>query len=435
MHAKKYPHESILTLHYYYSHACYSCSGVNYDMKCNKPDRCWYCSGLCDICLKPASFGLTSEEEDGTVLRFCSEPCQSTHKIRFSPVKSQQPAFEVCIPPSTPPPHFRAFPIGSSHKLLLSISAEGGSPRGNYTQLHMAVCAGDGKDGLPADKLYVACFVNELDHPIFLEFFITDAGEPEMPLPYCLCPTSIALTEMFRKTNQVKNLLSAALLSKEIPSLHCLKNNEGIGKRQQAHKHHTTADETFQVLSHSKGTRIDHIESSHQIHVDALPEQFVVCPVANPSTINLPKGHRILLHENISNSSNSGDTLFIAIGNCDPYTPDRPYLINHHYRPHTVINIGYFISPDCSAQEFLPDMSPKEALKDIAESELIKNLQSQYPHLLPQLIQSKGFINLSSLMKHAQTQRSVIQITLSVNSSASTNTPSISTIQILVCTY
>ena len=207
----------------FHSYILSSCSGVNYDTKCNKPQGCWYCSGLCEICLKPATFSLTSEQ-DGTILHFCSESCRSTHnKTKFFPVTSGEFDSNVWLPPSTPPPHFRAFPIGSSHKLLLSISAEGGSPRGNYTQVNMAVCTGDGKDGIPADKLYVAYVANELNHQIFIEFFVSDSGEPEMPLPYCLCSNSAELIEAFRKSNQVKKIISAVLLSKGVPNLCYLK--------------------------------------------------------------------------------------------------------------------------------------------------------------------------------------------------------------------
>lgn len=157
------------------------------------------------------------------MLHFCSESCQTANEIKSSPIKAGKFTIEGWLFPSTPPPHFRAFPVGSNDKVLLFISAEGGSARGNYTQINMAVCAGNGSDELPTDKLYVVYVANELDHQMFIEFFITDEGEPEVPLPHCVCPSSIAQTEMFCKSTQVQKLISAVLLSKGIPNLSCLK--------------------------------------------------------------------------------------------------------------------------------------------------------------------------------------------------------------------
>ena len=265
--------------------------------------------------------------------------------------------------------------------------------------VNVAVCyTGDTvshKDELPADKLYVAFVATELDHPMYIEFFITDDGKPDQPLPYCLCPTSVAVTERFCKTNEVQELISKALFSKQVPNLTFLKY---IGKKEC----NVIPPSSEGVDQTSKPENINMV--THQLHIDALPEEFVIHPVADHYSIKLPEGHRILLHETFSASDTSGDTLFIAVFPCD-----KPYLIHHHHDPQVVINIGYFISPTSgSVGEFLSDAGlPKQALKDAAESAFIREMRSQYPQLLPQMIQSKGFINLASLLKHAQTQQLV----------------------------
>ena len=256
----------------------------------------------------------------------------------------------------------------------------------------MAVCYTrdiNSEDGLPADKLYAAFVANELDHPIFLDFFITDDGKPEEPLPYCVCSTSVAMTERLCRTNEVYKLISDALISKGVPNLSCLKFS---GKKE------------YKSISPSTKGINQSSKPSHQLLINTLPEQFVIHPVTNPSSIKLPEGHRILLHETVSNSKTAEDTFFIAIGNCSPY---KPYLIHHHRDAFIAINTGYFISPtSCSVQKSLSDSeSPNQALKDAAESTFIREVQSQYPQLLPQIIESKGFVNLASLLKHAQTQR------------------------------
>ena len=258
--------------------------------------------------------------------------------------------------------------------------------------INVAVCyTGDinSEDGLPADKLYAAFVANELDHPIFLDFFITNDGKPEEPLPYCICSTSVAMTERLRRTNEVYKLISDALISKGVPNLSCLKFS---GKKE------------YKSISPSTKGINQSSKPSHQLLINTLPEQFVIHPVTDPSSIKLPEGHRILLHETVSNSKTAEDTFFIAIGNCSPY---KPYLIHHHRDAFVAINTGYFISPtSCSVQKSLSDSeSPNQALKDAAESTFIREVQSQYPQLLPQIIESKGFVNLASLLKHAQTQR------------------------------
>ena len=183
---------------------------------------------------------------------------------------------------------------------------------------------------------------------------------------------------------------------------------EEFEKKKQAHKVHAVPNhlkETFLIAPFSKDTSADHTPNLEEplktplpLLVDVLPEQFVV----RPPSINLPQGHRILIHENLSSSNDTGNLLFIAIGNCASYSLDRPYVIHHHYEPNVVINMGYFISPsDCSVQEFLLDKFPKEALKDAAKSKFMKHVQSQLPQLLPQVVQARGFINFLSLLKRA----------------------------------
>ena len=181
-------------------------------------------------------------------------------------------------------------------------------------------------------------------------------------------------------------------------------------KKEQAQKLNMVSDqlkETFLIAPLSRTASVDFTPSleevpSNPLLANLLPEQFVVIP----PFINLPKGHRILIHACLGASEEAGDIVFIAIGNSGPYTPDRPYLIHHQYKPRAKISMGYFINPiDYSVQEFLPDKFPKQLLKSAAEDKIIKQIQSEWPQLLPKLMMAKGFINLQSLLKHAQTNR------------------------------
>ena len=167
--------------------------------------------------MKPASFGFASEDGAGNVLRFCSQSCKAFE--RESPIKKPAFATEVWTPPTAPVPRFRTFPISKTHKTLLCINALGMSARGKYTQINLAICAGDGENGYPADKPYVAFATSDLHHQMFIEFFVSDDGQPEIPLPYAVNETAINVVEMLRKTRQVEYFISLALSSKGISNL------------------------------------------------------------------------------------------------------------------------------------------------------------------------------------------------------------------------
>ena len=73
------------------------------------------------------------------------------------------------------------------------------SAKGKYTQINLAICAGDGESGYPADKPYVEFATSGLHHQMFIEFFVSDDGQPETPLPYAANETAINVVEMLRK--------------------------------------------------------------------------------------------------------------------------------------------------------------------------------------------------------------------------------------------
>ena len=132
----------------------------------------------------------------------------------------------------------------------------------------------------------------------------------------------------------------------------------------------------------------------------------MVRPPHDKSSVHLPNGHHILLHANLESSDRSGDTIFLCNGNGDSYTLDKPYVIHHHYEPNIQTHIGYFVSPtDLSAQDFLPDKWPKRSLQENLKSRFIMNSRSECPDILQKILGAKGFINLTSLLKHFQAQR------------------------------
>ena len=185
-------------------------------------------------------------------------------------------------------------------------------------------------------------------------------------------------------------------------------------KKERIHDVPGHLKETFLISAHGKGAEAEREHQlpkamkplSGQVCVNLLPEQFVVCPSHDKSSVHLPNGHQILFHANFEISDDAGDTIFLAVGSGGPYSLERPYLIHHHYEPQALIHVGYFVSPvDFSAQEFLPDKWPKQTLKDDSASKFIQNFQSQCPQVLCKIFEAKGFINWASLRRHIQAQR------------------------------
>ena len=144
---------------------------------------------------------------------------------------------------------------------------------------------------------------------------------------------------------------------------------------------------------------------SDPLDTNLLPEGFLVNSNLQPVSVELPKGHRMLIHGTCETDKDHGDTFFLAVGNGSLFPQDRPYLIHYHYEPAVKVSFGYFVSPDdLSAQEFLPDKWPKEALV-VNTPKLVKNSRQQCSQFLPQMLLSKGIMNVQSLLKRIQTER------------------------------
>ena len=152
-------------------------------------------------------------------------------------------------------------------------------------------------------------------------------------------------------------------------------------KKERFHDVPGHVKETFLISTQGKSEEATHEHQqlpqnmrplSHPVYVNLLPEQFMVRPPHDKSSVHLPNGHHILLHANLESSDRSGDTIFLCIGNGDSYTLDKPYVIHHHYEPNIQTHIGYFVSPtDLSAQDFLPDQWPKRSLQENLKSQFI----------------------------------------------------------------
>lgn len=136
--------------------------------------------------------------------------------------------------------------------------------------------------------------------------------------------------------------------------------------------------------------------------LDFLPDQFLVSPKHEPSSVHLPPGHAILVHRNFSLGNDVGETLFLAVGKGGQYSLEKPYLIYHRYEPGLQIHTAFFVSPaDLVAHEFLPSERPKDLMERV-EWEIIQNVRSVCHVVLPQVLGEKGIVNCTSLLKRIQ---------------------------------
>ena len=149
--------------------------------------------------------------------------------------------------------------------------------------------------------------------------------------------------------------------------------------------------------------------------INLLPSPFFVRPFQQP-TLELPKGHRLLLHETAGDSS-SGNTLFIAVGMNDvSYGIDKPYVIWHYYNQGIQISFGFFIrvvDSHIQAREFLVDADKKIRIEDFPE---VMQTRDNASNILPGVFQAKGFFHLQSLINRVVVLRLVADCACSMHS-------------------
>ena len=145
--------------------------------------------------------------------------------------------------------------------------------------------------------------------------------------------------------------------------------------------------------------------------IDLLPSLFFVRPFQQPK-LELPKGHRLLLHETAGDSS-SGNTIFIAVGMNDAsYGIDKPYVIWHYYNQGIQINFGFLIDCNFQAGDLLVDADKKIRIEDFPEVIQTRNNAS---NILPGVFQAKGFFHLQSLLNRVIVLRLVANCACTYN--------------------
>lgn len=135
--------------------------------------------------------------------------------------------------------------------------------------------------------------------------------------------------------------------------------------------------------------------------INNLPTGFSVTNIPEQYLIHLPKGHRVIMHFNISTTAGEGGTVFLAIGDSLPYPDAKPYVIYHEYSEGLQLNGGFYINSDTAAAEgYLLDKSKQKYI--VKQSRGIQDLFSEIHTILPVLLESKGIQSLKSLLFFSQ---------------------------------
>lgn len=119
--------------------------------------------------------------------------------------------------------------------------------------------------------------------------------------------------------------------------------------------------------------------------------------------VELPSGHRLLLHLTTTQDDQMGNTVFIVAGEGPGYGADNPYLIFHHYEPGLQRNYGYFFSPQTfEFSQYLPDRYPKRFLDDEFKS---SDLVGKSKEIISLVLRTSGFRNYHALQYWMQANR------------------------------
>ena len=139
-----------------------------------------------------------------------------------------------------------------------------------------------------------------------------------------------------------------------------------------------------------------------------LPRGFSIQRLkTNSGSVEIPPGHRILLHCEIRDTDSSydkGTTVLLAIGDGSKgYPTNKPYAIYHQYDPGMFITFGMFVSvDDLSVTGLLPDDERKHYPQMMCEN---PNFQENMQYTLMSMLYIAGFSSFKSYFPHAEDKR------------------------------
>ena len=183
------------------------------DLKCSTLQRCWYCSNLCEICLKDAVYGLGVHHRSGMLLKFCSKQCQQQ---LISP--TSLPLLVKVFSPSEVSSDFTSYSrkVQENHTELLFIQGYRSDSEGNHIKVDIALCSGDGSENFPNNCMYVVYYHRDTFSQQFVEYFVAKDITPLQALPYY---GNISLHDVVSDTlsESIKIFVTKAVVAHSLP--------------------------------------------------------------------------------------------------------------------------------------------------------------------------------------------------------------------------
>ena len=183
------------------------------DLKCSTLQRCWYCSNLCEICLKDAVYGLTVRHRSGMLLKFCSKQCQQQHTSPTS-----LPLLVKVFSPSEVSSDFTSSSrkVQECHTELLFIQGYRSDSAGNHIKVDIALCSGDGSENFPNNCMYIVYYHRDTFSQLFIEYFVAKDMTPLQALPYY---DNISLHDIISDTlsESIKIFVTKAVVARSLP--------------------------------------------------------------------------------------------------------------------------------------------------------------------------------------------------------------------------
>ena len=137
----------------------------------------------------------------------------------------------------------------------------------------------------------------------------------------------------------------------------------------------------------------DQCENESKAVLNLLPEQFII--IEEDAVVSMPPNYHLLLHYS---TPDSDDTSVAFIGVLDKQrVPLRPFVIHYQSNLRNVFAAGFFLTPSGQVDDIICDTT-LEGYPTVLL--LVNRLKDSILSNLPVILQSRGFVNLQSLMYH-----------------------------------
>ncbi len=153
--------------------------------------------------------------------------------------------------------------------------------------------------------------------------------------------------------------------------------------------------EVFKVVSAClKDTHLfaDQCQQESLATLNLLPETFII--KRESSVVVLPSDHHLLLHFNTPDGNNQDSTAFVGLFARKGQSV-KPFVIHYQYSPTTVFCVGFYLSQEGEVENVICD-SPLGDYPTVRM--LIDEVRKSVPRALSVILNSKGFLNMRSLI-------------------------------------